>query len=721
MLGAAPFRSGLILTPLLVVFACGDDDDPSPDAGADAGFVVDAGPPDLGATPDAGPPDSGSADAALPPPPPAPPLPELIRFTTGPAAQPLLPEGAAFDRRRGAFVLGSASTGTLSVVDAAGRLSVLVPGTQFGGAGTFGVEVDEARDRILVVAASLADPTVGQLFAFAASTGALIFSVDLAALTPGLSFCNDVAIDEDGVAYVTNSDQGVIYRVDLEGTASVHFADAAFAPADPATENGFNGIVHHPSGFLLVAHSSTDRVIKITTDEAPVAMVVDVPEGALAGPDGMELVGDALVVANNTGLHFALQLRSQDEFLTASVDGDPFPTGDIFPTAIVEVGGDAYVSSAYFNVLGFGDFPTRYRLVRASFDRDARSNGAADAIAPVHTPLSPLGYGESYPAPYYAGCTDPVAPGLPDLRGDWAETTVTVGGQTIPANSAPYEERIEQCGSRILFVAQGTLSEVFDANETLFDGVNDYFANGNPNHATARLTATGIELELLLPAGVEPPPATTRELIADDDGEPVLRLFNPLLGRTVLMRRTPANAFEILTAYYGLDNTIPGFSFGCGLAGWYDGMPIVVNQRIPLPAGLDPSLFIVRRQSGRTSPVDCATLNPAAEVDERRTILLMGQFGSVMDPPVGVELVGSLLSDELVDGQGARNDNVTPLTGGAFVVLAELYTPETLPVDPADRCPAETTHIVKATWSGGVTGTNGADLDETHRLGTRFT
>ena len=79
-----------------------------------------------------------------------------------------------------------------------------------------------------------------------------------------------------------------------------------------------------------------------------------------------------------------------------------------------------------------------------------------------------------------------------------------------------------------------------------------------------------------------------------------------------------------------------------------------------------------------------------------------------MDSPVGVEIVGSLLSDDQVDGRGARFDTVTPLAEGAFVVLAELYLPETLALDVADRCLAETTHIVKATWSGGVSGATGS-------------
>ena len=468
-------------------------------------------------------------------------LPELIRYTPEPTGQALIPEGFDFDPRRGAFIVSSGTTGTLSVVDADGGVEVLVPGSQFGGAGSFGVEVDEPRDRILVVASNFTVPTVGRLLAFSASSGALLFNTDLAALTPGLSFCNDVAVDANGIAYVTNSDQGVVYRVGLDGAASIYFQDPSFAPADPATESGFNGIVYHPNGFFLVAHASTNRIVKITFDQAPVAAVVDLPEGVLAGPDGIELVDGALVAANNAGPHFVSRLRSQDDWRTATVDGDPFSTGNVFPTAVAEVQGEVYVSAAYFSFIALGSPPANYRLVRATFDRDARSSGAAAAIAPIHTPFAPFGYGETFPAAYYAGCVDPIAVGVPDLRGDWLETTVTIGGETFTADLSPYQERIEQCGRRILFVAQGVLSEIYDANGTLFDGVNDYGPDGSPFFATAQITETGVALQPVLPAGFESLPAITRERIVDDDGELVLRLSSPMVGRTVFMKRAPLN------------------------------------------------------------------------------------------------------------------------------------------------------------------------------------
>ena len=175
---------------------------------------------------------------------------------------------------------------------------------------------------------------------------------------------------------------------------------------------------------------------------------------------------------------------------------------------------------------------------------------------------------------------------------------------------------------------------------------------------------------------------------------------------------------NILSAFFGLDNGVPGLAFGCGLFGLQDGMPIVLDRRIPLPALLDPSVFIVHRASGAESSVGCATLAPADEVEERRTILLVGEFASDDDPPVGVEIFGTLLTDDGVDAKGGLVETVVPLAAGPSIVLAEHYLISELPTGGTDECPADTDHIIKTTWDGGVSGPVGADLDESHRLGT---
>ena len=50
--------------------------------------------------------------------------------------------------------------------------------------------------------------------------------------------------------------------------------------------------------------------------------------------------------------------------------------------------------------------------------------------------------------------------------------------------------------------------------------------------------------------------------------------------------------------------------------------------------------------------------------------------------------------------------------------MAEHYAISDLQKGGEDECPADTDHIIKTTWEGGVSGPRGTNLDESHRLGT---
>ena len=75
----------------------------------------------------------------------------------------------------------------------------------------------------------------------------------------------------------------------------------------------------------------------------------------------------------------------------------------------------------------------------------------ANDIPVANTPAG--GYGASFPPLILGGCTEPLAPGAPDLRGIWKTISATRGGEPVPADDRlmSYSERIEQCGNRIPF------------------------------------------------------------------------------------------------------------------------------------------------------------------------------------------------------------------------------------------------------------------------------
>lgn len=457
---------------------------------------------------------------------------------------PLLPEGIEYDPDRENFIVSSALGGAINLIRTDGSVSNLVPPGVFNGNGSFGLQIDTANNRLLAVVANIQNPTIAQLFRFDLEDGSLIDSVDLASLNqlPGLTFVNDVAVDDEGNAYVTNSDQGVIYKVDVAGEASIFFQDNSFTPPNPFTQNGFNGIEYHEDGFLLVVHSVNDKIYKIAIDDPSTIAEVDLPDGYLRSGDGMFLDGNELVVVSNAAnaalepddsdplVPFVTRFVTSDNWNSAVPVGDTYASGDVFPTTVVKVGEDFFINYAYFNYIAYQNFPTNYLISRASFDVSERYVGSATDIPRVNTPIVPFSYVADYPEPFYADCTSPIADGVPDLTGDWIETTVTIGGVEIPALPNPRRERIEQCGNRILIISDGMLHEVFEADNTMFNGVNDVSPTGIPMHLTGRFEDNML---LLTPVGTDTTvviPDITRELIQDDDGNDVIKYVNPSLG-----------------------------------------------------------------------------------------------------------------------------------------------------------------------------------------------
>lgn len=76
------------------------------------------------------------------------------------------------------------------------------------------------------------------------------------------------------------------------------------------------------------------------------------------------------------------------------------------------------------------------------------------------------------PPPVLAACDEPIADGLPDLRGTWRAFEVTVDGEPVEAR---HVERIEQAGNRVVITAGGIIHDMV-ADGTLENGVNDVSA-----------------------------------------------------------------------------------------------------------------------------------------------------------------------------------------------------------------------------------------------------
>jgi FAD/FMN-containing dehydrogenase len=169
----------------------------------------------------------------------------------------------------------------------------------------------------------------------------------------------------------------------------------------------------------------------------------------------------------------------------------------------------------------------------------------------------------------------------------------------------------------------------------------------------------------------------------------------------------------ILSSYYGLDELPPPIVILCqGLSSvGEDGMPVTFSEQIDAES-LTPEMFAVQTADSSWAVPTCATLRPADEPLELRTVLLTGPFGTANAQPQGVEVVGDLLDVEGKTLKGLRS-GITPLEAGPSVLLAELFDPQTEGL--RGECPDQTTQVVQLTWEGGVTGPDGSALAEPQR------
>ena len=112
---------------------------------------------------------------------------------------------------------------------------------------------------------------------------------------------------------------------------------------------------------------------------------------------------------------------------------------------------------------------------------------AATDIPKAFTP--PGGWHGEMPPPILDGCDEPIAPGIPDLRGLWRAVDVTDdAGNALPDDHPVrnYQERIEQAGNRVVVTSSGIIHDMY-ADGTFENGVNDVMQTD----FTTRITVAG--------------------------------------------------------------------------------------------------------------------------------------------------------------------------------------------------------------------------------------
>ena len=159
-------------------------------------------------------------------------------------------------------------------------------------------------------------------------------------------------------------------------------------------------------------------------------------------------------------------------------------------------------------------------------------------------------------------------------------------------------------------------------------------------------------------------------------------------------------ASNLLSASWGLDDALPPLP-GCLQSLGRDGLPVVLDAEVD-NSTLDAADFEIEVASGARRMPICATLLPANEENEDRTVLLIGDLGSRSDPPRRVRVVGDLRSEHASALRGAV---AVPEfeSGPSLVVLEPAALSET-------QCPQGTASALRLIFSAGVLSPDGDDF-----------
>jgi sugar lactone lactonase YvrE len=284
--------------------------------------------------------------------------PDVVTFTQA----NLYPEGIEYDTNHARFLVSSQTTGTISQVLEDGRIAPFA--TDASLVSSIGLQIDAPRNRLLV---AVSDPgyntakttaaTKGKLAGLASfnGLGQRLTYIDLAALSSEPNhFANDIAVDFNGNAYVTDSFAPIIYKVSPEGVASIFLQDARLGA--PAGKFGLNGIEFHPDGYLLVAKSDDGSLFKVPIADPKSFSKVATTQN-LEGIDGIQLQDVTTLYAVTNAQARVYKLTTANAWADVTASGT-FSTPPQYPTTLTHrTSEETYVLYSNLNALQAGQTP----------------------------------------------------------------------------------------------------------------------------------------------------------------------------------------------------------------------------------------------------------------------------------------------------------------------------------------------------------------------------
>ncbi|WP_375436251.1 gluconolaconase [uncultured Hymenobacter sp.] len=282
-------------------------------------------------------------------------------------AQPgVSPEGIQYDELNRRFLVSSRTRGRIGTVKDDSTYTVFADDARL--ISTIGLNLDVSRSRLFAAVSDNGANTtrstpatlrrLAALAVFNSNNGSLLRYVNLGALRPNQNhFANDIAVDLQGNAYVTDSSSPIIYKVDPQGNASVFLEDQQLSGG---TGFGLNGIVFHPGGYLLTAKSNDGTLFKVPLNN-PSSFTRVTTNQNLTGADGLLLQNAQTLLVVSGGQTTVFRLSSTNGWASSTTTGT-FATGPVSPTTITRRGlTDAYVLYPYQSTSPF------FEIVKARF------------------------------------------------------------------------------------------------------------------------------------------------------------------------------------------------------------------------------------------------------------------------------------------------------------------------------------------------------------------
>lgn len=266
----------------------------------------------------------------------------------------LYPEGLTWDPSAQHFIVGSQHHRTIhSVSDAAVVETLISDPTLPQNSTILGLAIDSIHNRLLALVHSAAPlPPFNALAAYDLRSRRRVFLSLLDDETPGVitikrHVANDVAVDFNGNAYVTNSAGNFIWKVDKDGEASVFSRSPVFSesplavdPDAPFSECGLNGIAYVSKGYLLVVQSNTGKMFKVNADDGLARRVLLTED--LVWADGIAVRSDGVVLV--VSHHTLWFIKSHDSWAEGVVYDKTALNQEKFATSVTVGGEDrAYV------------------------------------------------------------------------------------------------------------------------------------------------------------------------------------------------------------------------------------------------------------------------------------------------------------------------------------------------------------------------------------------